>query len=96
VSTLDIASCQEHEDAIQVGDPSQPIGCEDCSKLIWAVKCPHCNDTFVDWRASGQDDVMSSAHYAQDGALLCGDCIGSHDANEMGFGDEGYIPDDYA
>ncbi len=96
MSTLDIESCQEHEDAIQVGDPSQPTVCEDCGKLIWTVKCPHCKDAFIDWRMSGEDDVMSSAHYAQDGALLCLFCVGHHDAKEMDFDEEGYIPDDYA
>lgn len=96
MSKLDIQSCQEHDDAIEVKPENDPACCEDCEKLIWTVVCPYCNSKFIDWRVTGQDDTMSSAHYAQNGALLCGDCIGSHDANEMGFDDEGYIPDDYA
>jgi len=97
MSTLDIASCQEHEDAIQVGDPSQPIGCEDCGKLIWTVKCPHCNSTFVDYRLEGSDDVMSSAYFSEQGAMLCQDCMEKYQdvASDEDL-DGGYIPDDYA
>ncbi len=92
MSRTEISSCQEHDDAIQVDEPPS---CEDCGKLIWTVTCPHCKSDFIDWRVVGQDDVMSAAHYAQDGALLCVDCVGYHDADEMGFDDEGYIPNDY-
>lgn len=69
--------------------------CEDCGKLIRIAVCPHCLKWFIDWRLDGEDDVMSSARYAQDGTLLCVSCAGDHDKNETDFGDEGYIPDDY-
>lgn len=91
-----IESCQEHQDAIEVKVSGADHQCADCGKLIWIAVCPHCRKWFIDWRVSGEDDVMSSAHYAQDRALLCVGCAGHHGIDEMAFDDEGYIPDDYA
>jgi len=97
MSALDIANCQEHEDAIEVADPSEPMGCEDCGKLIWTVKCPHCNETFIDYRQEGSDDVMSSAYFSEQGSMLCQGCMKRYQTAEMELEFEGdYIPDDYA
>ncbi len=95
MSALDIASCQEHENAIEVRVSSTGHECVDCGKLIWIAVCLHCRKWFIDWRVSGEDDVMSSAHYAQDGALLCVGCVGQHDADEMEFEGD-YISNDYS
>lgn len=50
-------------------------GCPNCGRLLNTRTCESCHKEFLDWSASGFDDVMAGPSASSSGDLCCTGCI---------------------